>query len=119
MGCGFDSRQARQNKENDMMWLKTFDGYNGNKEDLVEFLLSSVNCVKYDIETGYIKEIRSNNLVIRLVWNAVERIPLVNFQAKSLKELEMKLALAGFIYDDSKCDADNGKWNLNDSRKRD
>ena len=100
-----------------MMWLKTFDGYNGNKEDLVEFLMSSVNCVKYDIETGYIKEIRSNNLAIRLVWNAVERIPLVNFQAKSLKELEMKLALAGFIYDDSKCDADNGKWNLDDSRK--
>ena len=71
--------------------------------------MSSVNCVKYDIETGYIKEIRSNNLAIRLVWNAVERILLVNFQAKSLKELEMKLALAGFIYDDSKDDSDSGK----------
>ena len=77
-----------------MLWLKTFDGHNGNKEDLVEFLMSSVNCVKYDVDTGYIKEIRTNNLAIRLVWNAVERILLVNFQAKSLKELEMKLALA-------------------------
>lgn len=102
-----------------MMWLKTFDGHNGKKEDLVEFLMSSVNCVKYDLETGYIKEIRSNHLVIRLVWNAAEQIPLVNFQAKSLKELEIKLALAGFIYDDSKDDADNGKWNLDDSHKED
>ena len=92
-----------------MLWLKTFDGRDGNKKDLVEFLMSSVNCVKYDLDTGYIKEIRTNNLAIRLVWNAVERIPLVNFQAKSLKELEMKLALAGFIHDDSKDDADNRK----------
>lgn len=100
-----------------MIWLKTFDGHAGNKEDIVEFLMSSVNCVKYDIKTGYIKEIRSNNLAVRTVWNAVELIPLVNFQAKSLKELEIKLALAGFIHDDSRDDVDSGKWNLNDSRK--
>lgn len=103
-----------------MLWIKTFDGPSDNvRSCVVEFLLSSVNLIVHDIETGYIKELKSNNLVLREVINASERIQLVDFQAKSLKELEMKLALAGFIHDDSKDNVDNGKWNLGDSSKGD